>query len=403
MSIAIHHGSPGSYKTSGATQDDFIPAAKQGRVVITNVRGLNDESLIRKYVKGNFNFKTFKFNSIPDTFKIINIDTSTSEGKMKMALWFHWAPKNAFIFIDEINTIYPSTLSTRDLTQFDYPNGIDAAKYDDRPPNVVQAFEMHRHYNWDICLTTPHIRKVHTFIRACSEGAYRHKNQAMVGLKGFYQQIFHSADDDGKAKSNQLLLQQRRIKKHVFKLYKSTTTDQVRDTQAGKNIFLSPQVLAFVFIFGSLGYYLYSSDAPRAFRSSENISTLDTVNSAPDKNANHNNTIDTNNQVLTSVAPDVNQKAIELPKKKPDFLIDYDVYYTGSIRKNLDIQHQFQLVKNNKTITITDKWLIALGYTFKRYGQCLMEVTINKTPRIITCPLHDDSSDNSSIPDNFSF
>nr|MVD29436.1 zonular occludens toxin [Vibrio cholerae] len=40
MSIFIHHGAPGSYKTSGALWLRLLPAIKSGRHIITNVRGL---------------------------------------------------------------------------------------------------------------------------------------------------------------------------------------------------------------------------------------------------------------------------------------------------------------------------------------------------------------------------
>ncbi|HHE5722686.1 zonular occludens toxin domain-containing protein, partial [Pseudomonas aeruginosa] len=47
MAIKIHHGPNGSYKTSGAIQDDLIPAIKKGRVIITNVRGLTRERIFQ--------------------------------------------------------------------------------------------------------------------------------------------------------------------------------------------------------------------------------------------------------------------------------------------------------------------------------------------------------------------
>ncbi|MVD25636.1 zonular occludens toxin, partial [Vibrio cholerae] len=45
MSIFIHHGAPGSYKTSGALWLRLLPAIKSGRHIITNVRGLNLERM----------------------------------------------------------------------------------------------------------------------------------------------------------------------------------------------------------------------------------------------------------------------------------------------------------------------------------------------------------------------
>lgn len=60
MSIKIHHGPNGSYKTSGAIQDDAVPALKDGRVIITNVRGF---TLERAYQV---------FPDLPNTAEIIN-------------------------------------------------------------------------------------------------------------------------------------------------------------------------------------------------------------------------------------------------------------------------------------------------------------------------------------------
>ncbi|WMR32586.1 zonular occludens toxin domain-containing protein, partial [Metapseudomonas otitidis] len=61
MSIKIHHGPNGSYKTSGALQDDAIPALLQGRAIITNIRGF---TLDRAYTV---------FPDLPNTSEIINL------------------------------------------------------------------------------------------------------------------------------------------------------------------------------------------------------------------------------------------------------------------------------------------------------------------------------------------
>lgn len=67
MSIKIHHGPNGSYKTSGAIQDDAVPALKDGRVIITNVRGF---TLERAYQV---------FPDLPNTAEIINLDLESLE------------------------------------------------------------------------------------------------------------------------------------------------------------------------------------------------------------------------------------------------------------------------------------------------------------------------------------
>ena len=49
MSIKIHHGEPGSYKTSGAMSDDIIPILEKGRLIITNVRGFTRETVLENF------------------------------------------------------------------------------------------------------------------------------------------------------------------------------------------------------------------------------------------------------------------------------------------------------------------------------------------------------------------
>ncbi|RMO84683.1 hypothetical protein ALQ33_200048 [Pseudomonas syringae pv. philadelphi] len=58
---------------------------------------------------------------------------------------------------------------------------MDAAKAADRPMNFLDAWTRHRHWNWDIILTTPNIKYVHTDIRQTSEAAYQHSNLMLLG------------------------------------------------------------------------------------------------------------------------------------------------------------------------------------------------------------------------------
>ncbi|MGZ3999618.1 MAG: zonular occludens toxin domain-containing protein [Mucilaginibacter sp.] len=92
MSIKIHHGPPGSYKTSGAVMDDFVPAALAGRVVVTNVRGLNDSALVRKvltkpssFFRRDLKYWPCKPVTVPDTFDIIWVDTTDKRGSITAA------------------------------------------------------------------------------------------------------------------------------------------------------------------------------------------------------------------------------------------------------------------------------------------------------------------------------
>ena len=105
-------------------------------------------------------------------------------------------------------------------------------------------FDMHRHGNFDLTFTTPHISKVRKEIRAACEVAYKHKNLAIHGsmFKGRCLECQHSAEDNGNP-SDIFLKRSRKVKQWVFECYESTATGQVRDTGAGLSMFANPKLL----------------------------------------------------------------------------------------------------------------------------------------------------------------
>ena len=278
MSIKIHHGPPGSYKTSSAMFEDFTRAAIEGRPIVTNVRGVDDPVRIREKLKPVIDAQMRKklrptkrriqfwmqaiirrrfvraFGRVRQArqyargrigqFELHAIDTKTTAGLEEMRTFFHWAPPGTFFLIDEVNTVFPKTWRPSDLAKYDYPGGVDQATADRRPPDLVTALEMHRHWNWDFVLTTPHIRKVHEFLIQSAEKAYRHKNAATIGIPGRFWVYMHDADNAGKAKADIELQQIKRIPKWVYTLYSSTATGTVRDTISGQNVFTRPGVIA---------------------------------------------------------------------------------------------------------------------------------------------------------------
>ncbi|QLI83022.1 hypothetical protein HZU75_16655 [Chitinibacter fontanus] len=253
MSILIYSGAPGSYKTYSAVNEQVIPAIKAGRVIVTNIRGLTTESCLEF------------FPDAPDSFEVIHVDTSLKEGRDKFARFFHWAPHGAFIIVDEAQYVFPSRWRDRELSALDFPldetkkpadwpaetpfTAQDCAQVSNRPPDFVTAFDMHRHYNWDMVFTTPNIAKIHTEIRQAAEGGYHHKNLAVLGalFKGHYTQGYHDAQDPSKP-SSYVTIERKRANKRVFKLYKSTATGTFSDTKAGTSIFKDPKILLLLFM-----------------------------------------------------------------------------------------------------------------------------------------------------------
>jgi zona occludens toxin len=249
MSIKIHHGPPGTYKTSGAVQDDLLPLLnskkKEIRPIVTNIRGLTREKILEAKPE------------LPESIQVINIDTSTEEGMEKISKWFHWVPLGAFIILDEGQVIFPKEWTAKHIKELDYPGGREKAKNDGRPVNWMEAWTQHRHYNWDIVITTPSIKYLRDDIRNTAETAFKHANLALIklpGLKGKYKESVHMATDNG-SPSTCINVRSKRINNDVFKLYSSTSTGEFSDTVAGVSILSDPRLLL---LFGTVlaaGYF----------------------------------------------------------------------------------------------------------------------------------------------------
>lgn len=231
MPIKIHHGPPGSYKTAGAVMDDLIPAVQAGRTIVTNVRGVSRERCLEV------------FPDVSESLEIIQVDTSTAEGRSQLATWFHWVPLGALLLIDEAQSVYPKRWGKADIEALDYPGGVDAAREANRPHDWATAWEMHRHYNWDVVLTTPSIKLIRSDIRETADMAYKHRNMASIGIKGFYMEAAHPADGNG-ARSEFLGEPKiKKIKGAVWQLYDSTATGVHAEGFGGIKIWKDPKLL----------------------------------------------------------------------------------------------------------------------------------------------------------------
>jgi zona occludens toxin len=376
MSIKIHHGAPGSYKTSGSVADDFVAAAFAGRTIITNVRGLNDRQLVIDVLnkaRRFFFFKRFK-KSVPDSFDIIWIDTRVEEGREKLSRFFQWAPPGAFIMVDEAQAIWLQEWSTKELHKFDYEGGADAAARDNRPANFLIAFEMHRHYGWDLVLTTPNIDKIRKDIRGCAEGAYKHKNQALIGIKGLYLEAFHLAEDSGKNNNDFLSVRNRRIPGFVWDLYKSTATGTHSDTIAGTPIWLNPRVLFFMVILTGLFVFLGSRPAP-AVISGKNPALSAPVDSKKAPAAPGGS--------VPGTVGDV--KAASLPVVVEEPLAGFSWRIAGVSIINHSITPYLELTNESEVLRLSGKELAAYGYKFSFYDQCHIAISYGERVFHVRC------------------
>jgi zona occludens toxin len=257
MSITIHHGPNGSFKTSGVMQDYFIPAAKAGRIVVTNIRGVSRERTLKEMPE------------IPESFDVIFVDTEKTDGRALLATWWHWVPHGALLLFDEAGVMFPKRWTQSDLSKLAYPgtvledgtelDSVDSAAAVDRPCYWNEAWEMHRHYNWDVVLSAPNIKLLREDVRSTTEGAYKHRNKALLGpmFKG-YKEGYHSAATNG-SMSDLEVIKDKRIGKLAFSLYDSTKTGIFSSTLNGFNAFTHPKILFFMGLaVSAFAYALYA-------------------------------------------------------------------------------------------------------------------------------------------------
>jgi zona occludens toxin (predicted ATPase) len=231
MTTEIIHGAPGSYKTSSLVSLYLQPALVQNRTIITNIRGFASID---------------KLNDVYDldSHSEIIVVPHDEQGFEQMARFYQWAPKHAFILMDEGQRVYPSRLTKLacfDLQQHDDPEW---------PKSVEEAFDKHRHFGWDIYISTTNIAKIHKEIRQVAEFGYRHKNMAglVPFMKGRYKRVQHDPENNGKSLSYVLSSKICKIDKRAFNCYESTTTGKTKDIETKSALLGSGKVIFYSFL-----------------------------------------------------------------------------------------------------------------------------------------------------------
>ena len=229
MTTEIVHGPPGSYKTSSLVSLYLLEALKTDRTIVTNIRGFSDID----HLNDVYNLESAS--------KIITVPHD-QEGFEKMARFYHWVPKKAFILMDEGQRVYPSRLSK--LSEFDLHHHDDP----EWPKSVEEAFDKHRHFGWDIYISTTNVAKIHKEIRQVCEFAYRHKNLTSVipFLGHSFKRVQHDPENNGKTLSNVISSSVKRIDKRAFDVYQSTTTGSADQAKSSNPFLANPKLLIFI-------------------------------------------------------------------------------------------------------------------------------------------------------------
>lgn len=263
MAITIIHGANGGYKSSSVVQERIIPAMLEGRTVVTNIRGVD----LQKFYDSGFD--------VHKDSKIIYVDTDNNKegklGRLLMACFWHWVPSDCLICFDESGVIFPKSWRDKDIKDLDHKfneclthsifNDYEIEQIE-RPDSFVEAFEMHRHYGWDLVLSAPNIKSIRDEIRNTTELAWRHRNAALIGLKGRFKAVSHDPTNLGTSATQALDTRIGKIKKETFDCYDSTKTGNAVDTANGAKSIFTPRLLlalacsaaGFIYAFSSGGF-----------------------------------------------------------------------------------------------------------------------------------------------------
>lgn len=358
MPIKIHHGPPGSFKTAGAMADDFIREAKAGRVIVTNVRGVTRDRVLDV------------FPDLPDSFDVINVPDTDEDGRQRWAKWFHWVPKGAFIFVDEVQDIWPKRWRDVDIKGLDYPGGVRQASQDDRPFCWDQAWDKHRHWNWDIVATCPSYAKVRDDIKNVADAAYKHKDLALIGWTGTYIEAMHLADDTGKNQNDFLNIQKKKVPAHVFKLYDSTATGQFRINANGFNLFKSPRVLILLLVLAVSLYFGFGRGPITFFAGAGKPVQASTTS------------VSSSGSAAGGAAGDKSLPVVDLSKDvRVEPFVDDEAFIIASYQSG----RKWRYAVSFKGTYFTHNELLDMGYTVQSLGGCAVELNRDGFKRRLTC------------------
>lgn len=365
MTAVIHHGPPGSYKTFALVQRVLIPALQAGRLVITNVRGFNAIDRIR----------TELGVTIPDTAQILYIEPDP-EGYETIARFFHWAPAGALIVMDEGQRVYP--LREKRFDHLDQPDDIpifDAAQqplinsetglYINRPATLEIAIDQHRHFNWDIYISTTNVAKIHGEIRKCVEWAYRHRDNTGIlpWYKDTWSEFRHDAEQSGKSVAHYSGTPKRhKADKRVFACYQSTATGTAKTSNENISVFRDPKLrLLFGVFVLCIGYFVYAfGDA---------YDRIARVGEVPDYQAAQNDPAVVPQAVGVSRNTGDNRHAAKAGSQDSVPVNPFDtakIYFTGTINSAMFFELE---LPDGETVPINQHELQSFGYRFKhRFG-----------------------------------
>ena len=227
--IIMHDGVPGSGKTYDTIRK-IIYALKAGRIVYTNIDGLNDEVCLE--------YLAFHCALTRDQLSQQLIFMTNDQ----VLCFWTFAEKGALIVIDEVQKYFNSkSWSSQDNKDF-------SAWADE-----------HRHDGFDLIMMTPNLKKVDSGVRATMQMRYRYRKVNFFGdLVTKRYLVYTYEGEDTKPLTNKP--QSRTYDPAIFKCYKSYKGDATeKQFQKNPNVLNHPLVYFAVLMIVLTGYMFTKS------------------------------------------------------------------------------------------------------------------------------------------------
>lgn len=414
MAATIFHGPPGSYKSSSAVWYELLPALRSGRLVVTNIEGIQDIETIQIELGEEF----------PEGADIWRLSSQTDKGKWLWMRWFWWMPVGAFIILDEVQDVFPNDSTVFKPIELDstgiksiqdklpekyfnyYLKAIDAFTVPDDyqddtgekildedgfiiyPVTMREANMRHRKYNWDIIYCTPEITEIHKLVRSVCQYAYKHNYREFLEVIPYFKRRTrineHSPKSNGETIRKGDTIKWRKLPIEVFKLYKSTSTDKIT-VRGGLNAFKDPSLIfSMAILVCCFSYFIWWGLIKDDGRQAEEVT---------------NTTFQENRSVVgqsSSSAAAAFRPAYDIQNNNESNVplgLPYDaqkIYFTGylDVVLNRDKKYKeyfFTLVDGQNEISINSTDLQYFGIKIHFINECAVRLSSGKRQRVVYC------------------
>ncbi|EDM2749255.1 hypothetical protein CQM64_24765 [Salmonella enterica subsp. enterica serovar Typhimurium] len=233
MAILLYFGTPGAGKSYEVVSSRIIPALKDGRRVVTNVRGL-DINKIKEYIQ-----KTDKKYDINKIGHLESIDNDLI------------LQDDFFPYFDEEEKPVEDTFIKRN----DYIIIDEAWRYFSDSKKMTPAqesfFAEHRHFSIDIILINQTSNGINKYALGRVESMYECSNLKRTGLKRY---VVHTYSGNKAYQKNKTTSAPKKFKKDVFALYQSYANGNGNEKLQSNSLY---STVKFKFLFIAVCFCLF--------------------------------------------------------------------------------------------------------------------------------------------------